>query len=58
LEGIVGLFEAIAQNRSEAPQGLAQLRDRPSIIHWQLDEIDLLYQVPSLMDGHYDKAEP
>lgn len=47
-----------ATYRSEAPQGPAQLQDHPSIIHWQLDEIDLLlYRHPSQMDEHYDKAE-
>lgn len=47
-----------ATYRSEAPPGPAQLRGHPWIIHWQLDEIDLLlYRHPSRMDEHYDKAE-
>lgn len=56
-EGIVSRFEEIVQNRSEAPPELVRLRDHPWIIHWQLDEIDLLlYRHPSRME-HYDKAE-
>jgi hypothetical protein len=46
-----------ATYRSEAPPELVRLRDHPWIIHWQLDEIDLLlYRHPSRME-HYDKAE-